>query len=292
LFRRKKLGIASMKGDNLVCRSIWFLAAFVAFNAMMVTSPVSANALQDIKSKGFLTCGVLTANPPLGLIDPATRQPAGFDLDICAAIAARIGVKVEVKSVTLESRVAEVALGRIDLASAALAYNKERAEQIAFSSAYYWQPLKVITLAASAINKFSDLKGQKISATKGSTIERYILERIPGVSVINFQDTPSAFLALTQGKVQALGMTNSSGVRYINETGTKYRMLDETLSLEPSAIGMKKGEDALLAAVNDVLEGMDKNGEIEKIWNKWFGPDTGYKIPLGMRLTKISDLER
>jgi len=224
-----------------VCGPIRLLAAFVAVNLTLATLPACADALQDIKSKGSLTWGVLTANPPLGLIDPATRQPAGFDLDICAAIAARIGVKLEVKPVTLESRVAEVALGRIDLASAALAYNKERAEQIAFSSAYYRQPLKIITLADSGISKFSDLKGQKISATKGSTIERYILEQIPGVSVINFQDTPSAFLALTQGKVQALGMTNSSGVRYINETGTKYRMLDETLSLEPSAVGMKKG---------------------------------------------------
>jgi polar amino acid transport system substrate-binding protein len=281
-----------VKRENLVNRSIRPLAAFVTVILTTATIPAFADALQDIKSRGSLTCGVLTANPPLGLIDPVTRQPAGFDLDICAAIAARIGVKLEVKPVTLESRVAEVALGRIDLASAALAYNKERAAQIAFSSAYYQQPLKIITLADSGINKFSDLKGQKISATKGSTIERYILEQIPGVSVINFQDTPSAFLALSQGKVQALGMTNSSGVRYIHETGTKYRMLDETLSLEPSAIGMKKGEDALLAAVNDALEGMDKTGEIEKVWNKWFGPDTNYKIPLGMRLTQVSDLKR
>jgi polar amino acid transport system substrate-binding protein len=275
-------------------RSNHLLAALLAAGlvAGVQICPAAADMLQDIKSKGSLTCGVLTVSPPFGLVDPATRQPSGFDVDMCAAIAAKIGVKLEVKPITLESRVAEVALGRIDIASAALAYNAERAEQIAFSSSYYQQPLKIITQTDSSIYKFSDLKDQKISATKGSTIERYILEQIPGVSVVNFQDTASAFLALSQRKVQALGMTNSSGVRYINETGNKYRMLEETLSLEPSALGMKKGEDALLTAVNKALEDMDKAGEIENIWNKWFGPSTNYKIPLGMRLTRISDLKR
>jgi polar amino acid transport system substrate-binding protein len=255
-------------------------------------SQSKADALKTIRDRGSLTCGVLTISPPFGYLDPATRKPAGFDVDMCSKVAAKLGVSVELKPISLESRVAELSMGRIDIASAALAYNKDRAEQISFSHAYYQQPLKIIVRADSNIQSFADLKGKRISATKGSVIEHYIIQQIPEVTVVNFQDTASAFLALKQGKVNALGMTNSSGVRYINETGNEYRMLQETLSLEPSAMGVRKGEDGLVAAINKALEEMDQAGEIEATWNKWFGPGTTYKIPLGMKLARIAELKK
>jgi polar amino acid transport system substrate-binding protein len=279
-----------MRGGQPFCRAI--VAAIVLTGIFNNSSPAAADELADVKARGSLTCGTLTGNPPFGYLDAATRQPVGFDVDICAAVAAQLGVKMEHKGLSLENRVTELSLGRLDIVSAALAYSKERAEQIGFSAAYYQQPLKVIVQSDSGVHNFNDLKGKRISATKGSLIEKYILEQIPDVTIVNFQDTTAAFLALSQGKVQALGMSNSSGVRYINETGSKFQMLDQTLSLEPSALGLRKGEQAFIDAVDAALQKMNAAGEIEKIWNKWFGPETAYKIPLGIKLTPVSQLNR
>ncbi|MGO7374168.1 transporter substrate-binding domain-containing protein, partial [Rhizobium ruizarguesonis] len=62
--------------------------------------------------------------------DPKTREMAGFDVDLCGAIAKELGVKAEIKPVSVEARVPEVKLGRVDITVANLAYTLSRAEQI------------------------------------------------------------------------------------------------------------------------------------------------------------------
>ena len=39
-------------------------------------------------------------------------------------------------------------------------------------------------------------------------------------------------------------------------------------------MGVKKGEPALLKAVNDELVNLEKNGQAAKIYDLWFGPNT------------------
>jgi polar amino acid transport system substrate-binding protein len=53
-------------------------------------------------------------------------------------------------------------------------------------------------------------------------------------------------------------------------------------------MGVKKDEPALLAAVNDALEKLEKSGETDALWNKWFGPNTKFNIPREKKLTPIS----
>lgn len=51
---------------------------------------------------------------------------------------------------------------------------------------------------------FADLKGKKISATKGSSSERFAHELLLDATILTFQDPVSAFLALRQEKMSAL----------------------------------------------------------------------------------------
>jgi polar amino acid transport system substrate-binding protein len=51
-------------------------------------------------------------------------------------------------------------------------------------------------------------------------------------------------------------------------------ILPGSISVEPLALGLKKGETKLKAAVDGVLRGMEASGEAEKLFFKWCGPDT------------------
>lgn len=259
----------------------------VALCLLAVHGAAHADRLADAKARGTLLCATLTANEPLGFPDPVTRRIVGFDVDMCEALSTQLGLKMEHKGVSVEARVPELSLGRVDVVSAAFGYTKERAEQVDFTSSHYQVPIKLIVPVDSGLAKVDDLHDKRISAIKGSTLEQFSRRALPNASVLTFQDGPAAFLALSQGKVQAMAQTMTGGVRYVNETGGKFRFADGALAWEPTALGVKKGETALLAAVNDALSRMEAAGTIDAIWNKWYGPQTKYGIVREKKLTPI-----
>ena len=265
-----------------------FVGLFVVVT-LSTASVAHADRLKDIQGKGTLICATLSGSQPLAYQDPATRQYVGFDVDTCAAVAKHLNVLMVHKPITVEARIPELVLGRVDLVAAAFGYTKERAEQVAFTSSHYQIPLKIIVASDSGITKFSDLAGKKISTEKGSTPELYVHRVIPSAAVVTFQDNASQFLALQQGKVQGFAIGMASGLRFVNESGGKYKFLNEALAYEPTCLGVKKGEPELLAEVNKVLQDMQASGELDALWKKWYGPQTKFNIPRG-KLIPISAL--
>ena len=57
------------------------------------------------------------------------------------------------------------------------------------------------------------------------------------------------------------------------------------------AVGLKKGEDSLRSKVNEALYAMDKEGEIDALWNKWLGPNTEYKLTRDEKVQPITDIK-
>lgn len=270
---------------------VWRSAAVVAVS-FFACGAAHADRLAEIKQRGTLMCATLTANEPLGFPDPATRKIVGFDVDMCEALSKQMGLKFDHKGISVEARVPELALGRVDVVSAAFGYTKERAQQVDFTSVHYQTAIKLVVPVNSGLNNVDDLAGKKISAIKGSTLELFARRRLPTATVLTFQDAPAAFLALSQDKVQAMAQTQTGGIRYVNETEGKYKFADGALAWEPTALGVKKGEPALLAAVNAALEAMEKAGTIDALWSKWYGPKTKYNIVREKKLTPISAFEQ
>ncbi|WP_343653739.1 ABC transporter substrate-binding protein [Herbaspirillum sp.] len=270
----KKLGMGS-----LLLASAWLFPA-----------AAHADRLADIQARGTLVCATLANNEPLGYPDPQTRQVVGFDVDMCAAVARKLGVQMQQKSVTVEARLPALIHGEADLVSAALGYTRERAHQIDFTASHYQNPIKLIVQSDSGLNLVSDLADKRISANRSSTPEQAARRVLPKATVLGFVDTPQAFLALAQGKVDALAISMPSGVRFVNESTGRFRFVEGALAWEPTALGVKKGEHRLLAAVNQALSEMEREGQIDALWSRWFGPKTKFNIPRDKKLTPIASL--
>ncbi|MBB5390917.1 MULTISPECIES: transporter substrate-binding domain-containing protein [unclassified Herbaspirillum] len=259
------------------------LAALLVFSAA-----AHADRLADIKARGSLICATLPNNEPLAFTDPWTHQVVGFDVDMCSAVARELGVKMSQKSVTVAERLPVLIQGDVDLVVAALGYTRERARQIDFTAAHYQNPIRVIVHSDSGISKMADLADKRISANRDSTPEQAARRMLPKATVQVYPDTSSAFLALAQNKVDGLALSQPSGIRFVSESDGKFRFVDGTLLWEPTAMGVKKGEPALLAAVNAALVTLEKSGEIDALWNKWYGPKSKFNIPREKKLTPIS----
>ncbi|MBP7241825.1 ABC transporter substrate-binding protein [Amaricoccus sp.] len=266
------------------------LAASLA--ALAATGAAQADQLDDIMSSKTLRCGTFADVPPFAAPDPTTREMVGFDVDMCNAIAERWGVTAEIKPLSVEARVPEVKLGGVDLTIANLAYTQSRAEQIQFSDPYYLAHEMLMVRADDPGVTPADFKGKRLASTKGSTSELSI--KLNESEPLTFQDTGSAFMAVQQGKARGMVANTMTITKLVNESQTRgvpLKMIEEPMIDQPIGIGMKQGESALLAKVNETLVAMDEAGQINEFWNKWLGPDTEYKMTRTDKVVPLAELD-
>ena len=262
------------------------LAALLATSAFV--SAAHADQLADIKKKGEIVFGVLGTDEPNSFVDPKTRDIVGYEVDIAKAIAAKLGVKPVFKQLAVAARIPELQQGRVDVLAASLTHNKERESQIDFSLTTFVTGQKVLVKTSSGITDVPQLAGKKVLTVKGGTQEPNIRKAVPNVDVVTFETTQQAFLALQQGK----------GVGYVNDEASlvndfaklgpakkDYAILPTNISVEPLALGLKKGEPALKAAIDGELRELETSGAADKLFVKWYGPAT--KLQFDKRTFKI-----
>ena len=256
--------------------------------ATTLVSVAHADQLADIKKKGEIVVGVLGTDEPNSFVDPKSREIVGYEVDLANAIARKIGVKATFKQIAVAARIPELQQGRVDLLAASLTHNKERESQIDFSLTTFVTGQKVIVKASSGIKDVPQLAGKKVLTVKGGTQEENVRKAVPSVEVVTFETTQQAFQALQQGK----------GAGYVNDEATlindiaklgpakkDYLILPTNLSVEPLALGLRKNEPALKKVVDDTLAELEKSGEADKIFLKWYGPTT--KLQFDKRSFKI-----
>lgn len=264
------------------------LFAAAAIAAALFATAAQADQLDDIRKKGEIVFGVLGTDEPNSFVDPKTRDIVGYEVDLAKAIAAKIGVKPVFKQLAVAARIPELQQGRVDVLAASLTHNKEREAQVDFSLTTFVTGQKVLVKAASGIKDVPDLAGKKVLTVKGGTQEPNIRKAVPTVDVVTFETTQQAFLALQQGK----------GVGYVNDEASlvndhaklgpakrDYAILPTNISVEPLALGLRKNEPALKKLVDGVLADLEKSGEAEKLFFKWYGPKT--KLQFDKRSFKI-----
>lgn len=242
--------------------------------------PAQADQLADIQKKGELIIGVLGTAEPYSFVDPKTRELVGYEIDLGRAVAEKLGVKPVFKQLAVAARIPELQQGHVDILAAALARTPEREALIDFSAGTFVTGQKVLVKNDAGIDSVAQLDGKKVVTVKGGTQEANIRKAVPTVDVVSFENAPQAFLALQQGKGAGYVDDESALVDSLGKLGGKaqdYKILPQNISTTTVAIGIKKGEAGLLKAVDDALAGLESSGGAEKLFFKWYGPDTKHQ---------------
>lgn len=264
----------------------------VALGLCGLAAAAHADQWLDIQQRKELKCGTFADVPPFAAPDPKTREMVGFDVDLCNALAKHLGVVAKITPLSVEARVPEVKMGRVDVTVANLAYTLSRGEQIQFSDPYYVAKEMLAVKASDPGTTKADFKGKRISSTKGSTSEQSI--KLNNSEPVTFQDTGSAYMAVQQNKSVGVVANTMTIIKLVNQSkagGVELKMIKEPMALEPVGVGMKKDEPALLAKVNEALATMEKAGEIDQLWAKWLGPNTEYKMVREEKVMPLSSLK-
>ena len=248
-----------------------------------------ADQLADIKKKGEIVFGVLGTDEPNSFIEPKTRQLVGYEIDLAAAVAKKLGVKPVFKQMAVSARIPELQQGHVDILAATLTHNKEREAQVDFALTHFVTGSKVMVRAAGGVKELGQLAGKKVVTVRGGTQETNIRKAVPSAEVVTFENTQQAFQALRQGKGVAYVNDESSLLADYGKLGPAakgFAILPTSIGNESIAMGLRKGEKSLKAVVDQTLRELEASGAAEQLFNKWYGPGT--RANIAKRQFKIS----
>ncbi len=258
------------------------LLALISLALLANFSLAQAGKLDDIKARGTLIAGVKDSQPPFGYVDEQSKQIVGFEIDLSKALADKLGVKLELKPITSATRIPMLTQGAIDLVAGTMTHKKEREDQIDFSITYFMTGQKLLVKKDGGIKSVADLAGKKVGSAKGSTSEQNVKKAEPECTVISFETYPEAFLALKQGKVEAVTTDESIlvGIKNKDDNPEAWAIVGDYISPEPYGIGLPENDSDFRDFVNTTLMDLWTSGEYKKIYDKWFGEKTKDYIPL------------
>jgi polar amino acid transport system substrate-binding protein len=230
------------------------------------------SSVDKIKQKGKIVVGTEATFPPFEGISPKDgKTVVGFDMDVAAAVAKKLGVELEIVDMSFEGLIPSLETEKIDFAAAGINVTEKRAESVDFSQIYYkGGQVLVVKENNGNIKKYDDLKGKKIGAQLGTTSAE-VGEKIEGANFETLNKVDQLMLSAKNGIIDGVVVDDVVGVEYVNKMGglkiVKIPEFNE--GDEGMGVAVAKGNKELLKVINDTLNELKANGEFDKLTDKW-----------------------
>jgi glutamine transport system substrate-binding protein len=195
----------------------------------------------------------------------------GFDMDLIRAIGKKLNMKVEIQNMGFDALIPALNAGNIDASIAGMSITPERQKAIDFSTPYYKSGLVVVVNKDNnAVKSINDLNGKKIAVQIGTTGADKA-GKVPGAKVTAFNTNAEVFLELKNKGADAVIIDSPVAAYYLVQGGKdSAKIVGDVMEAESYGIAFKKGSK-LTADVNKALAEMQKDGEYDKLYQKWFG---------------------
>jgi len=273
-------------------------AALLAALAATATLPArAADTMAKIRETRTIVLGVREAARPFSFVN-AQKQSVGYSVDLCLNAVDEIkrelklsDIKVQYKLVTGPERIPKLLAGEIDLECGSTTNTQARQEKVDFSYTFFVAAMRVLTPKDVQVEAVKDLNGLPIALSKGTTSEKLFTQLAGGelqAQLTTYSNNGEAYKALREGKVRAFPQDDSLllGMAASDKALDSLNLSSLALSVEPYAVMVRKGDAALLAAVDRSLARLYASGEINALYDKWFKTDA-LTIKMG-RLTRDS----
>jgi len=241
------------------------IAASAVLASMGLTG-ATAGTLQDVQKKGFVQCGVSQGTP--GFSNPdASGNWAGFDVDVCRAVAAAIfGDANKVKYTPLSSKERFTALqsGEVDMLSRTTTWTlvRDTALGLNFAGVNYYDGQGFLVRKDLGVKTAMELGGASVCVAIGTTTElnmadffrKHKLKYNPVV----FEKADEVLAAYEGGRCDVYTTDRSSiaAQRTKLKNPKDHMVLPETISKEPLGPVVRHGDDQWLDLVKWSLYAM------------------------------------
>lgn len=200
--------------------------------------------------------------------EDGTPALAGFDMAIARYIADYMGLELEVVPMDFDGVLSELATGNVDLGLAGLSPDPARADAMDFSDIYYQGGQSLVTVAdkADSIKSFDDVNKPEMSvgAQIGSIQMDLANANTPNADIVALPKVTDLISELIGGKMDAAFIETAVAESYKTNYPELTLVLDVPYDVAGSAVGIKKGNEALKNAVNEAIAAAIKDGSMDK----------------------------
>ncbi|CAH1521453.1 ABC-type amino acid transport/signal transduction systems periplasmic component/domain [Vibrio owensii] len=262
-----------MKTLKLVC------ALVLTASLSMVSLVAKASQLDVIKQQGVLKVAVPQDFPPFGSVG-LDLKPQGYDIDMAQFLAAELGVKLQLVPVTSANRIPYLQTRKVDLIISSLGKNAERKKAIDFTQPYAPFFLGVFGTDGEEVASAEDLKGKVVGVTRGSVEDIELSKLVSKDTVLKrYEDNNATLSAYLSGQVSLIATGNLVVTEIANRHPSKAPQVKFMLKNSPCYIGLMKGDVALQAKINELINKATEQGTLESISQKWL--KASYPADLG-----------
>jgi polar amino acid transport system substrate-binding protein len=243
--------------------------ALAAGAALLAAAVADARSIEDIRKSGTLVVASEGKFAPFNFVE--NNKLAGFEIDVADAVAAKMGLKVEWKTMGFDGLLVGLAQDRWDMVIASHGITPEREKAVTFANPHYCTGGVIISRDGS-IRTAKDLTGKVVAVQTGTTYYDNA-KKLPVKDVKNFPQDNSARAALETGHVDAWVTDKFVAKASLAATpGTTLRTGD-FLFTERIAAAVAKGNTGLVNEVNKALAAIMADGTYAAISKKWFNED-------------------
>ena len=202
----------------------------------------------------------------------------GIDVEIAGAIADKLGLELVIDNKDFDAALLAVQGGEAaDMVMAGVTVTDERKAVMDFTDSYASGVQVVIVPEDSDIASIDDMQGKMIGVQRGTTGDLYCSDTVENggfgeENVTPYPDGLTAVQALNNGQVDCVVIDNAPAQEFV-AANPGLKILDTEYANEDYAIGVNKGNTALLDAINGALDELKADGTIQSILDKYISAE-------------------
>ncbi len=170
--------------------------------------------------------------PPFEMVDEATKELTGFDIDLMKAIAEKANIQYEFVNLPFDPMLAGLSECQYDMAIAAITITEDRQKEFLFSNPYIDAgQIIIVKKGSDTIKSKDDLAGKTIGAQLGTTgeIEAKTFE---GITYKPYDTYDLAFLDLANGQIDAVIADYPTALGFIAQNPDKLETVGDKFTNE------------------------------------------------------------
>ncbi len=235
-----------------------------------VSEPADGDAAFTTVTEGVLTMSTNATFPPYEMTDD-NGEVVGIDAEIAAAIAEKLGLELQIDDMDFDAALLAAQQGKSDIVLAGVTVSEERLAVMDFSESYATGVQVIIVKEGSDVTL--DNLGEKMIGTQRGTTGYIFTSDDDGEEHVTAYDSGiTAVQALQNGQVDCVVIDQAPAQAYV-EANAGLTILDTEYVTEDYAIGMAKGNTALLDAINAALAELTEDGTIQAILDKYIAAE-------------------
>lgn len=239
------------------------------------TATEGSDLLQRINNGGTINVGTEGTYPPFTYHDVSGKL-TGYDVEVTRAVADKLGVTVEFKETQWDAMLAGLDAKRFDMVANQVSLTTpERQAKYDKASAYSWSG--AVALAPIDDNRYSSWEGlkglrtaQSLSSNYGELAERY------GAEIVPVDGMAQAVQLVKQDRADFTMNDNLAVLDYLKnfpDSGLEIKLVAPASEKRGSGLILLKGDDAMVAKLNEAMAALEADGTLTKISQEFFGAD-------------------